>query len=518
MCAVVCDAGSTGTRAYSFWLPAKPTSEGLRDMRYHMVGKVTPGISSFAGNEGSLTPDARGAVKVLKPLLEKAASVLVKEFNCSRSGVPIWVLASAGVRLLATNVQTALWEGLQKALVEPEVGLSFSAELVTRTISGEEEGLFALIGANFLTQLQQHKAPPSGVLDLGGSSTQISIPPPDDKPDPNVWRRWARWAAAEPHEIPRKFFVRSYLSFGMVKAREKVEAYAAAKPMQTYPCACPNFQRSGITSKGVGVDCRDLIKDTLNHEKQHCPNTELTSCLGGEEVPLSNHPTKKLQFWALSGFYFVTAFAHWVAANIAEVSEVTRDTFRIHWPNVTVAELEDVADVICGLDWEKLQSIYSEARSRDPESMSHTTPEQLPHRCFEMNYLTTLLSHVYGFGKTSRIFSFVEKINNQDVEWPVGAFVALYEGRGLVPPPEMPDVLNGGFGTVQQVLFVVGCTSVLYAALRVGRSICFSGTLPEFIGPEDAKLQKGYEKVKTFEPTTVGQREIVLADEDNLGL
>merc|ERR1712232_805151 len=130
-----------------------------------------------------------------------------------------------------------------------------------------------------------------------------------------------------------------------------------------------------------------------------------------------------------------------------------------------------------------------------------------------MNYLTTLLSHVYGFDKSSRTVSFVEKINNHEVEWPVGAFVALYEGRSLMPPPEAIDVVNGGFGTVQQVLFLVGCTSVLYAAARVGRSICTSGKLPEFIGPEDAELQKGYEKVKSVEPSTMGHREVIQGDD-----
>lgn len=519
VCAVVCDAGSTGTRAYSFWLPAHPVSEGLRDMKYHLVGKVKPGISSFAGKDVSPEPDAQGAVKLLKPLLEQAASVLFTEFNCSRTGVPIWVLASAGVRLLSDKVQKALWQGLQKALLDPFSGLSFNSKLVTRTISGEEEGLFALVGANFLTQLQQQKAPPSGVLDLGGSSTQIGVPPADYDDDPNSWRRWARLAASSPRDIPRYFFVRSYLSFGMVMAREKVEKYAAsASASSSYPCAFSNYPMSGSgpPAKGVGGDCRQLIQEILDKEKQNCaidrinrlhslaqetmgqkqshtytdPNAEEHYCLGGEALPLGQKSKKTMQFWALSGYYFVSAFAHWAAANFVEVSEVTRSSFQTHWPNITLAELEDVADVVCGLDWVKLENAYSQARTKDKDSMSHTFPDQLPYRCFELNYLTTLLSYMYGFDKTSRSFSFVAKINNQDVEWPVGAFVSLYEAQNPMDAGLPQSDKGQQYNPKVFAIFAVACASASWAAWTVGR-----GMLPELT------ILKGYAPVHTSDPS-----------------
>ena len=144
--ALVCDAGSTGTRIYAF----SSTKDDTVEMT--LIGKLTPGLSSFA-----LAQNISGAVEQLVPIIREGFSVL-------GSVAPVHILGTGGVRSLSEDAQKKLWAELAE-LLEMNLG---KVEIKMHAIHGKDEAFFGLVSANFLF--------PGGVgiLDLGGSSVEIA--------------------------------------------------------------------------------------------------------------------------------------------------------------------------------------------------------------------------------------------------------------------------------------------------------------------------------------------------------
>lgn len=105
----------------------------------------------------------------------------------------------------------------------------------SQTISGDEEGYYAILGVNYLTSIANDgditdNDAQYGILDLGGSSTQIGVPhPPKDGSDKKITRDSTT--------------VYSFLSMGMEKMREAVETtYSVA---ERAPCFFAKFEHNG---------------------------------------------------------------------------------------------------------------------------------------------------------------------------------------------------------------------------------------------------------------------------------
>lgn len=141
--ALVCDAGSTGTRIYAF-------SEN-RQVEMNLIGKVTPGLSGFA-----LAQNISGAVEQLVPLIKSGFALL-------GSVVPLHILGTGGVRSLPEDVQSVMWSEISDLLIE-RLG---EIEIKMHAIHGIDEAFYGLVSANFLIG-------GVGVLDLGGSSVEIA--------------------------------------------------------------------------------------------------------------------------------------------------------------------------------------------------------------------------------------------------------------------------------------------------------------------------------------------------------
>lgn len=139
------------------------------------------------------------------------------------------------MRLLPEKDQDGLWAILREQMgsyfkrIRSEKGLNFKLG-DAKTIPGEEEGYYAILGVNYLTNvgnvddfvraydnqktsgkswaLNPDKLKKYGMLDLGGSSTQIAVP----KSSAPAGAPLSRDNTA----------VHSFLSMGMEKAREAV--------------------------------------------------------------------------------------------------------------------------------------------------------------------------------------------------------------------------------------------------------------------------------------------------------
>ncbi|KAJ3569404.1 hypothetical protein NP233_g5067 [Leucocoprinus birnbaumii] len=247
---IVIDAGSSGSRLqiYSWRDPRiidlykeshlthtlPKVEKGSKDDE-GWVFKVEPGLSSLSSN-----PTAVGTY--LKPLISHAMEEIPPSLH---SSTPIFLLATAGMRLLEPEEQAAVLENacsfLRSStnfkLDDPSETLGPCGSSV-RIITGEEEGLFGWIAVNYLMDGFKSKASSSakgkekevsfprttyGFLDMGGASTQIAFEPSEEHVQDVKGKGLVdvRLRLLSGEEIRHKVFVTTWLGYGTNQARER---------------------------------------------------------------------------------------------------------------------------------------------------------------------------------------------------------------------------------------------------------------------------------------------------------
>ena len=145
---ILCDAGSTGTRLYVYSLPpfGQHVSSNPTDLPYDMHAvqiqegpKIKPGLSAQ-------TPATAGTY--LLPAFEAALGMIPPEYHAS---TPVYVYATAGMRLLDAQLQTDIYDSLAEGLLSHPDVVPFKVERENLgTIDGEDEGYFAALAVNYL--------------------------------------------------------------------------------------------------------------------------------------------------------------------------------------------------------------------------------------------------------------------------------------------------------------------------------------------------------------------------------
>jgi len=432
---LVADAGSTGTRMYLFQLEG---DAGKEKLDVSDLGKG-PALSSFQDKPGE-------AMATVAQQIDKAKGFIPAHLWM---GVPVMVFATAGMRLVDKAKAEAVYQGLTSGLLAANFPFDPSA-LVARTISGREEGVYAFVAANYLSEnigadTTVRNLELSGVMDLGGSSTQIAVPPIVSRKGEAL-----QDSLGESH-----MYVKSFLSLGMERMRKLTyertvkEAHWAQRVSAKVPnpCAFNGFVDSGELWRGTGdaVQCQQTITAVLTNETERCKRRKT----GGQDcLPMprsgkfghhkNKSPFKQAKgaapprFFMISGYVFVADFARWWLNRpgvlpkpaLEGQEEYERQMLTAladgkTFSNPTLRELKSVAAILCSGLWTEVV-----AAAANPESRHKFTNEhKAAHRCFELNYIICLLSVGYGFSDDSRPFQFIDQIGGRDVEWSLGAFL-----------------------------------------------------------------------------------------------
>ncbi|KAI1621753.1 apyrase [Exophiala viscosa] len=230
---VVLDAGSSGTRVYIYrWLDnsiSRLDASSLHalpelETKDKWTKKVHPGVSTFG-----VTPESVGP-EHLKPLLEHALDHIPKD---AVPDTPIFLLATAGMRLLPEQQQQTLLRSIC-SYIRSETHFSLpDCDAHIQVISGETEGLYGWIAANYLlggfnspTEHNHGKGHHTyGFLDMGGASAQIAFAPnatEAEKHANDLTLLRLRTIDGLPQEY--KVFVTTWLGFGANEARRRYVA------------------------------------------------------------------------------------------------------------------------------------------------------------------------------------------------------------------------------------------------------------------------------------------------------
>lgn len=390
-----------------------------------------PALSSFKDAPAK-------AADAVRPQLLKAKEQIPQAAHAS---VSVSVFATAGMRLVAQEVQSAICDGLKGGLLQEDFPFNRD-RLRARTISGREEGIFALIAANYLAKnihasLEVAGETLMGVLDLGGSSTQVAAPPSLQSGEHLASKLGTEHT-----------FVRSFLKLGMERMRQRTfQSFLDAAPAAlrerravANPCSFYGFREDGEAWRGTGhaAMCEEAIAALLSEDKKSCvasvgaaaAGDAAPECLGDSPVPTPHGPASTARFFLISGYLYVTDFARWwlEQPGVRTSSlQVLREPGAFATPSI--AELREAAAVVCAEPWDGLS-----AAALDPARKHRFTgTHKVPHRCFELNYIVALLSVGYGFGPTEKLFRIVEDIDGGEIEWTLGAFLHSLASEGSDP-------------------------------------------------------------------------------------
>ncbi|VDL93568.1 unnamed protein product [Schistocephalus solidus] len=167
--AIVVDAGSSGSRIFVYCVEAENSPPGeipiitlCQDAEGKpVVKKKTPGISSFAGKVSEVKP-------YISDLIQLAADYIPAT---AHSSTPLYILATAGMRLLTEVQQNAIWTTVRHT-IKTKFDFNFE-DTWAQTVSGLYEALFGWTTVNYLLGKLS-----VGMLDMGGASMQIAYEVP----------------------------------------------------------------------------------------------------------------------------------------------------------------------------------------------------------------------------------------------------------------------------------------------------------------------------------------------------
>ncbi|KDQ10575.1 hypothetical protein BOTBODRAFT_136647 [Botryobasidium botryosum FD-172 SS1] len=391
---IVIDAGSSGSRLQIYsWKDARAAqlhSATTLDALPHVEKgtqktddwhkKAEPGVSSFAH-------DPAGVASYLEPLLRHANAQIPPSLHRE---TPIFLLATAGMRLLKPEQQSAIMQSACDAIRQystfrvGEASSTGPCGAHVKVISGQEEGLFGWIAVNYLMDGfaghdDQHRGT-YGFLDMGGASTQIAFEPsPSTKmsktTDAALMDVNLRRLSGE--EVHHRVFVTTWLGYGTNQARERyvsrltdewdaVPEHASASPSDPRivpdPClpkslslvtpTLPSESSEALSSPhalvGTGSFPRCLQESLpLLNKTAPCPDTE--SCL------FNGVPAPKIDFSAVR---FIGVSEYWYSSEHVFGLGGAYD----------FVQYERAATEFCGREWDDIWAAHNAKQNTTAEA------------------------------------------------------------------------------------------------------------------------------------------------------
>ncbi|KAF7200026.1 ectonucleoside triphosphate diphosphohydrolase 4 isoform X2 [Nothobranchius furzeri] len=447
---LVVDCGSSGSRVFVYcWPQHNGNPRELLDIRQMkdvhrkpVVMKIKPGISELAK-----TPER--ASDYIKPLLSFAAQHIPKY---KHQETPLYILCTAGMRILPENQQEALLEDLRTD-IPVDFNFLFSDSHV-EVISGKQEGVYAWIGINFVLGRFNHvhddedavvevhvpgndqqvalmRKRTAGVLDMGGVSTQIAYEvPKTEEVAKNLLAEFNLGCDAHSTDHVYRVYVSTFLGFGGNAARQRYEesfvrntvtrnrllgqhvGETAESPLLD-PCLPTDLQdeigspAQKLYLRGTGDfdRCRQLLQPFLNR------TNDTQSSLSGVYQPAIDY--RNSQFYGFSEFYYCT-----------------EDVLRMGG-DYNASKYIQVAKGYCATQWKTLKKRFDSGLYA-----SHADLHRLKYQCFKSAWMYEVLHSGFSFPTNYENLKTALLVYEKEVQWTLGAI--LYRTRFL-PLRDIPQ-------------------------------------------------------------------------------
>ncbi|XP_005922704.1 ectonucleoside triphosphate diphosphohydrolase 4 isoform X1 [Haplochromis burtoni] len=448
---LVVDCGSSGSRVFVYCWPRHNGNPhellDIRQMRDQnrkpVVMKIKPGISELAK-----TPEK--ASDYIYPLLSFAAQHIPKH---KHQETPLYVLCTAGMRILPENQQEALLEDLRTD-IPVHFNFLFSDSHV-EVISGKQEGVYAWIGINFVLGRFDHvhndgeavvevhvpggdqqemllRKRTTGVLDMGGVSTQIAyeVPktvsfasPQQEEIAKNLLAEFNLGCDVHRTEHVYRVYVSTFLGYGGNAARQRYEenlirntaarnrlldqhiGETVESPLLD-PCLPTDLQdeigppTQHLYLRGTGDfdQCRQILQPFLNH------TNDTQTSLNGVYQPAIDYSNS--QFYGFSEFYYCM-----------------EDVLRMGG-DYNASKYAKAAKSYCATQWKILRERFESGLYA-----SHADLHRLKYQCFKSAWMYEVLHTGFSFPTNYKNLKTALLVYDKEVQWTLGAI--LYRTRFL---------------------------------------------------------------------------------------
>uniref|UniRef100_A0A672GEX0 nucleoside-triphosphate phosphatase n=1 Tax=Salarias fasciatus TaxID=181472 RepID=A0A672GEX0_SALFA len=436
---VVVDCGSSGSRVFVYyWPPHNGNPHTLLDIRQMrdrehkpVVKKIKPGISTLAN-----TPTK--ASGYLQPLLSFAAAHVPQS---KHKETPLYILCTAGMRLLPNSQQAAILEDLVTN-VPLEFDFLFSSSHA-EVISGKQEGVYAWIGINFVlgrfdhadeedatvevTTGAQNQHPISrrrtvGIMDMGGASLQIAYEVPSEEAAKSVLADFNLGCDVERTQHVYRVYVTTFLGFGGNMARQRYEdrilnnTFAKNRFLTTQtglsedkpyldPCLPPGLSDAVardnrtlyLRGQGDWARCQEAVRPFLGlHNGTMSPG-------GVYQAPIN---FSNSEFYGFSEFYYC-------------MEDVLRIGGQYHSGRYSQAARE-----YCATQWPTLK------KRLDNQLFSQQADiNRLKYQCFKSAWMYEVLHSGFRFPSDYPSLRTAQLVYDKEVQWTLGAI--LFKTRFL---------------------------------------------------------------------------------------
>ncbi|CAK7274598.1 Golgi apyrase [Sporothrix epigloea] len=461
---VIIDAGSSGSRLHVYrW---KDPSRAIKDaskedlhnlpkLKTKWTKKIRPGISTFGE-----TP-ARVGVDHLQELVDYALQVVPEDMVAD---TPIFLMATAGMRFLPQSQQDAL---LRETCSYLGKHTSFSLPDCSQNIqviSGETEGLFGWLAANYLLggfDYEKYERgqihPTYGFLDMGGASAQIAFAPNSTEAAEHADSlKLIRLRTLDGNPSEYRVFTATWLGFGVNKARESYvnSLVAAHKDLPNKgsdipdPCmptglrttldGSPAVQATAPVLVGTGdfAKCLILTRPLLAKD---------TACDEGAGPCLIHDPVPSIDY-SVNHFVGVSEYYHSTHGFFGDKGDMAYDF---------VTYQKKVLD-FCSQDWSSIDASLKGISGRKKGSKdTERALQDAQQACFKASWVINVLHEGIGIPRVGldkmagpnvtsdgieetksksglTPFRPVDKIDGVEVSWTLGRML-LY-AAGQVPP------------------------------------------------------------------------------------
>lgn len=467
---VVLDAGSSGTRLHIYkWKDPAKARKHASTAELHSLPKletekkwtkkIKPGVSTFGDNPTAVGHDH------LKGLIDHALKIIPED---QVEDTPIFLMATAGMRLLPKPEQTALTTEICSYLRSHTEFSLPDCDLHIQVIPGETEGLYGWIATNYLLggfdrpEAHDHGKGHNtyGFLDMGGASAQIAFAPNATEAAKHADDlKLLRMRTLDGQRAEYKVFTATWLGFGVNQAHESY----VKKLMETFdpdateipdPCLpkglrtttsgepIESIKSSGLSLLGTG-DFTSCLKHTYPLLGKDAPCVDEPCLLNGQHVPAIDFDVN----------HFVGVSEYWHTTHGVFAGKKGDKTYDLKTYQTQVEEF-------CTSDW---ASIVSKVDARKKSDNAKEAQEA----CFKASWLINVLHDGIGIPRlglehTSHAnaskgaledakekgfldpFQPVDKIDGIEVSWTLGPMVLYAAGQ---IPPKSHDFLPVGFGS-----------------------------------------------------------------------
>ncbi|KAJ9053077.1 hypothetical protein DSO57_1027686 [Entomophthora muscae] len=175
---IIIDAGSTQTRLYIYqWEGPSNASFSAHVKPYTEIG--TGNQAHFIKDGGIADMDPSDLPDFLSDMVKYAQDQLPSN---KHGTIPIFIKATAGVRILSESKRVSVVETLKEYLSDrSKSSFLFDKNLGVQVLSGEFEGAFDWLSINYLAGTLRKESVEKSVIsiDMGGSSLELTFEPTD---------------------------------------------------------------------------------------------------------------------------------------------------------------------------------------------------------------------------------------------------------------------------------------------------------------------------------------------------